>query len=109
MPSFKAGDIVFVPFPFEENGLTYKNRPALLLAVKEPEQCFLAAKITTTELNRYWAFHLNAGTTDCLYGRILKASWVNLNRRAWFSFSDCTRKFASLKPEILRKILGKIL
>ncbi len=49
MPSLRQGDIVFAYFPYKK---------------------FLAAKITTTQLNRSWAVHLKAGNYDMVSGHL---------------------------------------
>lgn len=40
------GQIYYVPFPFEDDPLLIKNRPAVVLSVDQENQCFLAARIT---------------------------------------------------------------
>ena len=108
MRSLRQGDIAFVPFPYEEDKTITRRRPCLILAVDDVNQRFLGAKITTTELKQRWAFHLNQGGIDTVCGTILRESWINLNRREWFSFADCIQVFASIKPDIMIAILERI-
>ena len=108
MRSLRQGDIAFVPFPYEEDKTVSRRRPCLVLAVDEAKQRFLGAKITTTELKQRWAFHLNSGTKDTLSGAILRESWINLNRREWFSFADCIQVFARLRPDIMNAVLQRM-
>ena len=108
MQSLRQGDIAFVPFPYEEDKTLSRRRPCLVLAVDDDKQRFLGAKITTTELRQRWAFHLNQGTADTISGMILRESWINLNRREWFLFTDCTQVFASIRPDILNAILERM-
>ena len=58
MPSLQQGDIVFAYFPFEEDKTILKKRPCLVLALNNIKSKFLAAKITTTKLNRSWVMKL---------------------------------------------------
>lgn len=108
MLSLLPGDIVFAPFPFEEDTDEKKNRPCLVLSVEANAGRFIGVKITSTHLNRYWAYRLNAGAADVSSGRIQKESWINLNRREWLNIDDCTFKIASLKADIFKEILAKI-
>ena len=108
MRSLHQGDTAFVPFPYEEDKTVFRRRPCLVLAVDGTKQCFLGAKITTTELKQRWAFHLNLGTKDTISGAILRESWINLNRREWFPFADCIQVFAKLKPDILNAVLEQM-
>ena len=75
MPSLHQSDIVFAYFPFEEDKTILKKRPCLVLAVDNDNNRFLAAKITTTQLNRSWAIHLKAGK-DYLVSGNLKAGLI---------------------------------
>ena len=102
------GDIVFAPFPHEDERDVFDKRPCLVLAVDIDNKRFLAAKITTTNLNRYWAFHLNSGGQDTSSGKILKESWINLNRREWIDLKDCIYVLAKIKSEIFSKILQRM-
>jgi hypothetical protein len=96
------GDVVFVPFPFEEDRKILKKRPCLVLAVEEAGAKFLGAKITSTELPQWWAYPLY--NNDILNGRLKGKSWINLNRREWLLCKDCVFKIATLKPEIWQRI-----
>ena len=71
-------------------------------------QVFLAAKIITTELRQYWAFPLHPGSQDTVSGKILRASWINLNRREWIPFADCMRVFAMLSPGVMEAVLERM-
>lgn len=108
MPSLRQGNIVFAPFPHEDDRQVFDKRPCLVLAVDEEKDRFLAAKITTTELRRYWAFRLSPGTRDTISGRILKESWINLNRREWIAASDCLRILAMLRPSVMNAVLERM-
>ena len=55
MLSLTQGEIVFAKFPYEEDKTFLAKRPCLVLAVDDKKQCFLAVKITSTELDRSWA------------------------------------------------------
>ena len=102
------GDIVFAPFPHEDERDVFDKRPCLVLSVDIDNERFIAAKITTTNLNRYWAFHLNPGRQDTSSGKILKESWINLNRREWIDFKDCIYVLARVKDEIFNQILERM-
>jgi mRNA interferase MazF len=52
MPSFKAGDIVRVPFPYVETA-TQKFRPALVVATLAPHQLLWVVMITSAS-NSKW-------------------------------------------------------
>lgn len=108
MPSLRQGDIVFAYFPFEEDKHILKKRPCLVLAVDDNNKRFLAAKITTTQLYRSWAVHLNAGNSDLASGNLLTESWINLNRRELIPFSDYIFTIGTLKQDTLDFIIGKI-
>lgn len=102
------GDIVFVNFPFEEDGTIYKSRPCLVLAVDDENKKFLAAKITTTPLNRSWAVELKQGTEDMKTGSLRSESWINLNRREWIPYSDYIFKIGSINADILLRVMQKM-
>ncbi|GHV29607.1 hypothetical protein FACS1894167_09160 [Synergistales bacterium] len=104
-----AGDIVFAPFPFEEDRSRVKKRPCLVLTVDLSASQFLGAKITTTELKQWWAYPLNPGNVDVSSGSIKEKSWINLNRREWILCKDCLCVFATLRPEILEIIRSRFL
>lgn len=108
MLSLAPGDVVFAPFPFEEDATIFKNRPCLVLAVRGDTNTFLAAKLTTTRLECYWAVPLKAGTSEVSSGSILKDSWINLNRREWLDLNSCIYKLATLKEEIFEHIVLKV-
>ena len=108
MLSLAPGDIVFAPFPFEEDATVFKNRPCLVLAVRTDTDTFLAAKLTTTRLECYWAVPLRAGTSEVSSGSIPKDSWINLNRREWIDLSSCMYKLATLRAEIFECIRLKM-
>ena len=107
MPYLHKGDVVFAKFPYEEDKTLKKSRPCLILAVDDKKQRFLASKITTAKLERFWAFHLNAGMADMESGFLRFESWINLNRREWLSISDYEFAIGRLKEEVLNKILEK--
>lgn len=88
MPSLRQGDIVFAYFPYKK---------------------FLAAKITTTQLNRSWAVHLKAGNYDMISGHLQTESWINLNRREKIPFSDYIFTIRTLKRDIMQYIINKII
>jgi hypothetical protein len=102
-----VGDIVFAPFPFEEDRSRVKKRLCLVLAIDLKLSQFLGAKITSTELKQWWAYPLNSGNVDVSSGNIKKKSWINLNRREWIFFEDCLFKIATLKPEIFEIIRSR--
>lgn len=108
MPSLQQGDIVFAYFPFEEDKTILKKRPCLVLALDNIKSRFLAAKITTTKLNRSWAVHLNAGNTDLASENLQMESWINLNRREWIPISDYIFTIGTINHEILSVIINKI-
>ena len=108
MPFLRQGDIVFAYFPYEEDSTVFKQRPCLVLAVDSHNTRFLAAKITTTPLNRSWAIHLNAGNIDLASGYLRMESWINLNRREWIPFSDYVFTIGTLNHDILDFIINKI-
>ena len=100
---------VTVTSPFEEDKTILKKRPCLVLAVDNDNNRFLAAKITTTQLNRSWAIHLKAGKDYLVSGNLQSESWINLNRRERIPFSDYIFTVGTLKRDILNSILDKIL
>ena len=108
MLSLRRGNVVFAPFPHEDERDVFDKRPCLVLAVDNENNRFLAAKITTTELRQYWSFRLSPGTGDTASGRILKESWINLNRREWIPVKDCLRVFAMLNSEVMNAILARM-
>ena len=109
MPFLHQADIVFAYFPFEENKTIVKKRPCLVLAVDDNNKRFLAAKITTTPLNRSWAIHLNTGNTDLASGYLHFESWINLNRRKQIPFSDYIFTIGTLKHDIMQSIINNII
>lgn len=108
MLSLNQGDIVFANFPLEEEKSSFTKRPCLILAVDEENERFLAAKITTTELNRSWAVHIRAGNSDMNKGYLRMDSWINLNRREWLPFSELIFYIGSIKNDILDNIIHQL-
>ena len=88
MQSLNQGDVVFAYFPYEEDKSINKPRPCLILAVDTEHKKFLAAKITTTKIERSWAIFMRSGTKDMRTGSMRSDSWINLTRREWIPFSD---------------------
>ena len=107
MPSLQIANVAFASFPHEDSSKK-SERPCLVLAVDVTNNRFYAAKITTTPLHKVWAFSLKNGTQDTCDGSIRFPSWVNLRRRAWIPFDDCTRVFGTLKAETFEAIRNKI-
>ena len=108
MPFVSQGNIVFALFPHEDNRAVFDKRPCLVLAVDIGHGRFLAAKITTTRLPQYWAFHLSPGNVDMTSGALLKESWINLNRREWIPLKDCLRVLAKLRQDKMDAILDRM-
>jgi mRNA-degrading endonuclease toxin of MazEF toxin-antitoxin module len=107
MPSYLfPGDIVFIPFPFEEDHKLLKRRPCLVLAADAYGARFLGAKITTAKLTQLWAYPLR--DIDLASGKLKAKSWINLNRREWLLSENCLFKIATLKPEIWQAICDRL-
>ena len=100
MPLLTQGDIVFAPFPYEDDKSISKQRPCLVLAIDSDNGRFLAAKITTTPLNRVWAVPLKAGCESLKDGDLRLDSWINLNRREWINISDFIFKIGTIHDDI---------
>ena len=98
----KQGDIVFANFPYEEDKLVKKPRPCLVLAVRDNR--FLAAKITTTKIDRSWVVYLRAGTIDMASGTLRFDSWINLARREWINCADFIFHIGALRDELMQNI-----
>mgnify|MGYP000866044005 CR=1 FL=1 len=105
MPSIQPGDIVVVLFPYEDKAVK-KTRPCLILA-SHPDGRLLAVKMTSTRLDRWWAYRLESGEACVSKGSIRLESWLNLRRRAWIPPQDVGVWCASLKPEVFQEILDK--
>jgi mRNA-degrading endonuclease toxin of MazEF toxin-antitoxin module len=105
MSSPTKGDVVIAYFPQEDQD-AFDLRPCLVLSVGK--DCFVAAKITTTELRRPWAFKFSEGKSATIRGQILKDSWVNLRRCENIPLTDAKQIAGTLKPEVLDAILLKL-
>ena len=107
MRLLSRGDIVFARFPYEEDAHIKKPRPCLVLAVDNENKKFLAAKITTTRIDRSWAVYIKAGDGDMASGSIRFDSWIDMSRREWIPFEDFIFHVGVINSEKLKSIIDK--
>ena len=106
MRSFRPGDVVFARYPREETPSIKDSRPCLILGSNDRGD-FLAVKMTSTSLDRVWAYQIPKGAVCASKGSIKYDSWLNLNRREWIPPEDIVFWCATLKPEVFSDILSR--
>lgn len=63
--------------------------------------------MTSTSLDRVWAYQIPKGAVCASKGSIKYDSWLNLNRREWIPPEDIVFWCATLKPEVFSDILSR--
>ena len=108
MPVYEKGNLVIARFPHEEDNTIFDKRPCLILLPNNDVDVFWAAKITTTQLDRVWAYKLDAGNSQFSRGYLKLDSWINLRRRELISASDIFWCVAELKQPVYEDILNRL-
>lgn len=82
MSLYKPFDIVFVPFPYEEDFDTAKPRPVMILSKPDERGYFPAAKITSSPAS--FRFRIYGGPPSNLQ----HDSWLDMTRIERFHITD---------------------
>ena len=104
--TYQQGDIVFVNFPFDDDALASKQRPAIVVSkVRSRIGAYIIAKITSVSRNDEHSFWLS----DVLLSRPMpRLSQVRTNEIQTLSESQILHKFSSLNRLALKELCQQI-
>lgn len=101
---YQQGDIILIPFPFNDNFSLSKKRPCLIISKNEINtHACIVAKITSVIKNDYLSypiFKIDVSGFD-----MLKASEVRTNEIMTIHETLIINKIGSIKKESLEKVL----
>lgn len=99
----KIGDVYLVDFPYEENALRSKIRPAVCILISQKNDEFAAIKVTTKERD-YDAFSIKI--QDCHAAGLNVQSFVRCNKIDFFKQSDIISQLGSLADDDMRSVIS---
>ena len=104
--TYQQGDIVFVNFPFDDDALASKQRPAIVVGkVRSRIGAYIIAKVTSASRNDEHSFWLS----DALLSRPMpRLSQVRTNEIQTLSESQILHKFSSLNRTALKELCQQI-
>lgn len=102
--TFRAGDLVLLPFPFTDLS-SQKRRPALVLRDSDLRGDFVALAITSQRQDLAAAL---IEPTDLAEGVLPKTSWVRLDKPYSFNSKLVVARFGSLKPQHFESVRAQV-
>lgn len=101
---YKQGDIVFLPFPFNDNLAKSKERPAVILSTKSlGNNRFIVAKVTSSLYNDNFSFPLFNRDVDF---EMAKPSEVRYNEIFTIDITLIRKKIGRLTTDGLERLLN---
>lgn len=106
--SYRQGDIIWVNFPFADNPIRFKPRPALIVSNERSNSLdndLIIAQITSVLRGDEFSTEL---TSVMVHKSLPKISEIRCNKIATVRNNLILGKMTSLKPEYLKDILDKV-
>lgn len=103
-----AGQVVLLPFP-HTNMKTGKKRPALVLTHREfndRSRDTILAYVTSQRQPGKWSIKIT--TQDLSTGKLVKDSWVRVDRLATVEQTLLRGVVGQLKPSVLQKVKARL-
>lgn len=100
----KAGDLVFIPFPYADLSST-KKRPVLVLTSPDIHGDFIALAVTTVPQSGH---ALTLGNDNLAQGGLPKQSWIRLDKVFTLASSSIVKTFGTVREEFIRGALAGI-
>jgi mRNA interferase MazF len=98
---YRAGDVVFLPFPFSDIAVS-KKRPVVLLSNQDSVGDFVCAAVTssTEEIGN----RVELAQSDFVEGNLPKRSWVRVSKVYTVNGATTVGRFGMLAEDALHRI-----
>ena len=103
---YKKGDVVDVPFPYQDDPKKQKHRPVVILATDLSKQGFIYAYITSNSIKKPGIIEIRR--KDFREGYInnnYQASYVRPDRICTLNKEVITKKYGTLKDDVMDEII----